>query len=68
MIASSNWVARSAGQSFPLAPHTAAARASRGGRSGSRRDGSNMTKLLRLLLSSEARRWEPIIDYKNDIL
>jgi DNA-binding transcriptional LysR family regulator len=37
MIASSNWVARSAGQSFPLAAHTAAARASRGERSGSRR-------------------------------
>ena len=55
MIASSNRVARFAGQTFPLAPHTAAARASRGGRSGSCRDGSNIAKLLRFLLSSAAK-------------
>src|SRR5260370_7460337 len=44
MIASSNWVARSAGQSFPLVPRTAAARASREGRSASCRDRSDITE------------------------
>src|SRR2546422_2187867 len=56
MIASSNWVARSAGQNLPIVPQTAAARASREGRSVSCRDRSDITKLLRLLLSSAASR------------
>src|SRR5260370_32481172 len=49
MIASSNWVARSAGQNLPVVPQTAAARASREGRSVSGRDRSDITKLLRFL-------------------
>src|SRR5260370_6310080 len=55
MIASSNWVARSAGQSFPLVPRTAAARASREGRSASCRDRSDITEApsLAAVLCSE---------------
>ena len=47
VIASSNCVARSAGQTFPLAPVSAAARARREARSAPRRGVSNMMGLLR---------------------
>ena len=44
-------VARSAGQTFPLGPQSAAARARREARSAPRRDVSDMMDLLRSMLS-----------------
>src|SRR6267143_1854836 len=61
MIASSNSVARSAGQTFPLVPLSAAARARREARSAPRRDVPDMMDLLRSILGSRPsakRPWE----------
>jgi hypothetical protein len=64
MIASSNRVARSAGQTFPLVPLSAAARARREARSAPRRDVPDMMNLpsLNAFLEAKARKPSLIVE------